>query len=159
MHDDIEFEPSTDLMRRDVRAALRFDARVNGRAVRFQSNSSTVIGILHSAFVAAPADAAADDGRAVVRIVVIEGDEAGRPPGVRRLRLDAGRVLVATCASIGLGDALRADGLLYVTAGLVRDSATFLQAFVEPVARAALDAAPADDSGAVVAARPEAEVE
>lgn len=158
---DIEFEPCNDPLRRDARTALRLDARVHGGCVRFESNSSTVIGILRSAFGDGPTPAAGRGSpEAVVRVIVIEGDEGSEPARrVRRFHLDAGRILIATSGSIALGDALRGEGLLYVTAGLVRERETFLTAFIEPVARAALDAAAADHSGPIVAARSESDAE
>lgn len=158
---DIEFEPSNDPLRRDARAALRVDVRVHGRRIRFESNSPTVIGILRSAFVEGPTHAAGRGSpEAVVRVIVIEGDEGSeRARRVRRFHPEAGRILIATSGSIALGDALRAEGLLYVTPGLVRERETFLTSFIEPVARAALAAAAAGHSGPIVAARSESDAE
>ncbi len=108
-----------------------------------------MIGILRSAFAEEPAPAAGrGSAEAVVRVIVIEGDEGSEPARrVRRCHLDAGRIVIATSGSIALGDALRAEGLLYVTPGLVRERETFLTAFIEPVARAALASAGADLQG------------
>ena len=130
---EVEFEPSNDLLRRDVRTPLACEAAIAGVRVRFETNSRTVLDILS---VCLNAEGVGSASQAVVRIMVV--DEPDSPAALRRVCIDQERLLLATSGSLGISDARRAEALLYVTPALVRDRARFTAEFVLPLARGAL---------------------